>query len=842
MESGSGASLVSMRSRLKDLLTHCPDDADERAAWLEGVLDEVCGGEQPTGDSLTSNLPADESPVDRSPAGELPAVAAHPGGSGASAADRDLLEAIFQANPGGIAVVSGPELICQMANEAYRAITPHPELNPVGQPIEVIWPAKAGQQHRALFEQALGEEASLSLERVAWNYPDGSVRTFTVHIRPIAWRGQLAALLGAWETTQLDAALQEAEAGRRMLEAMMEYIPEGITITSAAGGRVLYTSKYLDGLDASAGRDGSPSGKLPSSRAALGEVIENEELAVDQDGRRVDLLVNAGPIRDAEGRIFAAVVAARDITERKRDDATHRFLSRLAQSIVALNTPEAVVQAVSEQLGRYLGVSRCFISEPGPDYEHHIVRADYHPGLRSLAGPIPEGMLEAQVIRRVRQGKAVVIADVAVDPLTAAYHAQGGSPEGFRAMVMIPWLDGDSGLAGVLGISSGSPRTWRRDELTLVRGVANLARLALENAYLFQDLQEFRQRFELALRSAPIAVFTTDAALRPDWVFNPYGAFPCEIALGSSLDTPDASCSAQPLVALAREVLQSAQGARRELRFEAAGGQVAYHNVTVEPLIDARGRVEGLAVATLETTPLRRMEAEAVQNLAQIEVQRRLIAERELERTRIARELHDGPLQDLIAASFSLVEAIEMGSKALRIAKLRTLQGMLQRQIRDLRRFCNDLRPPVLAPFGLEKTIRSHAENLGELYPELHIELHLQPDRRRLPEVLRMTLYRVYQELMNNVLRHARASTVTVELRLETTQVVLQVEDDGVGFAQPEDWLELARGGHLGLVGVRERVEMVGGKMHLESRQGGGTRVRVAAPRPAPGTTGPLEE
>lgn len=766
---------------------------------------------------------------------------------------RALLEALFQADPSGIAVVSGPNLVYQMANAAYRVITPHPDVDPLGRSMDEIWPEHEGFNGGNLVRQALEEGASLTFEQVSRRYPDGSLRYFTMHVRPIASMETPSALVSIWETTELQNALEKAEAGQRMLEALLEYIPEGVTISSAPDMRVLYTSKYTAGLGAYEreelqGRSWTDYARLwkmlqadgvtplaeddfPAVRAGRnGEIIENGELVLDQDGRHVHLLINAGPIRDAEGRIFASIVTAHDITERKRDEANHRFLGGLSQAMVSMTTPLEVLRGTADLLGSYLDAARCFISEEEEESKRHIVRADYHPGNTSLAGQFLEDHLGAAVIERVRQGKAVIVADLAAHPLTAADFAVVYEPQGMHALVLLPRFDWQNRLQGVLCVTSAKPRTWRADELHLLNAAVDLTRLALESAALFEDLREFRHRLEIALRNTLITIITTDRDLRPTWIFNPRYGYTSEKMLGKLPEEVDPSGILTPIYALARGVLEDGQSVSRELRLDVAG-RIFHYNITIEPLHDEQGRISGLTLAAMETTDIRRMEAEAVQNLAQIEVQRRLIAERELERTHIARELHDGPLQDLIGASYRLVEAMEINEKETRITKMRVIQDMLTLQIRELRRFCNELRPPVLAPFGLEKTIRAHAQKLQELYPDLKINVDLQRDGQRLSEETRMTLYRIYQELMNNVLRHAKASQVTVSLKLKKSTVELQVADNGEGFSVPNEWVDLARRGHLGLVGLQERVQMFGGRVEMESTPGKGTRVRVLVPR-----------
>lgn len=155
---------------------------------------------------------------------------------------------------------------------------------------------------------------------------------------------------------------------------------------------------------------------------------------------------------------------------------------------------------------------------------------------------------------------------------------------------------------------------------------------------------------------------------------------------------------------------------------------------------------------------------------------------------------------------------------------------MLQRQIQELRAFCYELRPPALTPFGFERAVRSHLEPFERKYPHLQVHLDLMRDGKSLPEETRLALFRAYQEAMNNVGRHSEASKVWVDFHFTDSEVSLQVRDNGKGFKVPNEWLQLARGGHLGMVGMHERVEAAGGKVLFESAPGKGTRVQVSIP------------
>lgn len=229
----------------------------------------------------------------------------------------------------------------------------------------------------------------------------------------------------------------------------------------------------------------------------------------------------------------------------------------------------------------------------------------------------------------------------------------------------------------------------------------------------------------------------------------------------------------------------------------------------------------------LEAEIAERMRIEA--ELA--EVQRRLIDRNEAGRIELARDLHDGPMQELYGIIFQL-DMLNTENKAENDEPtLESIKEKVLQVIDSLRTTSRELRPPALAPYGLEKAIRSHAETLQQAHPDLKINIQLDSDGQSLPEPVRMSLYRIYQTAVTNVIRHANATTATIRFRIDDQQASLEVQDDGCGFEVPRRWIELARKGHLGLVGAVERAEAAGGRLDVESKPGKGTLIRVTVPR-----------
>jgi signal transduction histidine kinase len=242
-----------------------------------------------------------------------------------------------------------------------------------------------------------------------------------------------------------------------------------------------------------------------------------------------------------------------------------------------------------------------------------------------------------------------------------------------------------------------------------------------------------------------------------------------------------------------------------------------------------------------DITEQKQAQAEAHTQRVQIELQHRLLEQPEQERLQIARDLHDGPVQELTRATFDLrgllMEDIPPGIAQ----KLEGVQTILQTQISELRAFAGELRPPTLSKFGLGKALRSHLDTFQERYPDLQASFEETWEENLLSDETRLACFRIYQEALTNIAKHTRATQVSLRLAKAQNQAILEIQDNGQGFIVPLDWIELARAGHLGLVGMRERAEAMGGKLSISSKPGAGTRIRVAIPFDPSSHRPPLE-
>jgi PAS domain S-box-containing protein len=201
----------------------------------------------------------------------------------------------------------------------------------------------------------------------------------------------------------------------------------------------------------------------------------------------------------------------------------------------------------------------------------------------------------------------------------------------------------------------------------------------------------------------------------------------------------------------------------------------------------------------------------------------------ELERLRLAQELHDNPMQVLYSASYRLEELRTKVDPELS-ESLKGVKNIIQDVLHDLRATAKELRPPTIFSFGLENAIRSHAYDVQEKHPEIQLHLSLAHDGQSLPDNVRLALFRVLQQALGNVIRHAEATEVHIRFSFDAEEAHLEISDNGKGFDVPANWIDFVRQEHFGLAGAAERVNALGGVLHVESNPGKSTAVKVTIP------------
>jgi signal transduction histidine kinase len=211
----------------------------------------------------------------------------------------------------------------------------------------------------------------------------------------------------------------------------------------------------------------------------------------------------------------------------------------------------------------------------------------------------------------------------------------------------------------------------------------------------------------------------------------------------------------------------------------------------------------------------------------------RLLTAQEDERRRISRDLHDTIGQSLSAAKFKVENVLqdmrETGSSKGG-GSLESAVRMVQGAVEEVRRIQRHLRPPTLDDLGLLATISWFCREFEEVYTGIRIRREIDLEEKDVPDPLKIVLYRVMQEALNNCAKHSRARAVRLALRKADGRVEMVIQDDGVGFDPPEAFARKDPERGFGLLSMKERVGLSEGRFSVESAKGAGTTIRASWP------------
>jgi len=215
-------------------------------------------------------------------------------------------------------------------------------------------------------------------------------------------------------------------------------------------------------------------------------------------------------------------------------------------------------------------------------------------------------------------------------------------------------------------------------------------------------------------------------------------------------------------------------------------------------------------------------------------------AERRLRR--LGFDLHDGPVQDVLALGAEMTRLseqlgeLDLGERPRKLldGRMEDLQAYLLTIESDLREFCSSLESPVLVSRPFEDALSGAVwtfTSKSDVQPSVLIE----GDVDSLTDTQRITLYRIVQEALSNICDHSQATEVSVALRVLNSHIALEITDDGVGFDVDAALVEAAHRGRIGLLGMMERVRLIGGDLQIRSRPGGPTKLQVKLAHYRPG-------
>jgi two-component system sensor histidine kinase DegS len=210
----------------------------------------------------------------------------------------------------------------------------------------------------------------------------------------------------------------------------------------------------------------------------------------------------------------------------------------------------------------------------------------------------------------------------------------------------------------------------------------------------------------------------------------------------------------------------------------------------------------------------------------------RIIKAQEDERRRIARDMHDGPAQAMsnVVLKAEICERMATVDIDMAIAELKELKEVVRSCLKEVRRIIYDLRPMSIDDLGLVPTLTKYIESFKQ-QNNLRVELRIRGDEPQIKDSnIILTVFRVVQESLNNIRKHAEATSVSLQLEAIDGNLTMRIKDDGIGFDPSQLFDTAIDGSGFGILGMKERVELMEGSFHIDSSIGSGTTVRVQLP------------
>lgn len=491
-----------------------------------------------------------------------------------------------------------------------------------------------------------------------------------------------------------------------------------------------------------------------------------------------------------------------------------QILSSSVDSIIGLMDVDAVLLFLLNEksgeltLSAHKGVSDAFVRSVG--------KLRLGEGLNGMVAQTGEPALIDDVFKDRRLTKMAVI------------------KEGIRSQVIVP-LKSKGKVIGTICAAMRRRRRFNRDEVELLMAIGNQIGVAIENARLYEQerkvaeqLRASEERYRELFQNAHDAI----------WVHDMDGNIVSANAAAARLTGygVEELCCMNVKAFLSEESLNLAKEIRAKLldgipvaqpyeqKLITKEGTEAILKLTTS-VVEVNGSPVGFQHIARDVTQEKRMEQNLRFYLRQITMAQ------EEERKRIARELHDDTIQSLVVLAREL-DDIASSRKGLSEYK-KILLDVLRDRVNDImagvRRLSQDLRPPALDRLGLIPALEWLASDI-ERHSGLKIKIKTYGISRRFSPEVELVLFRVVQEALRNVWKHSEVTSATVILVLGERKIEITIVDNGKGFDIPESIDDLLKHGKLGLVGMQERIQLIGGSLKVESKPGRGTKVMIEAP------------
>jgi len=406
--------------------------------------------------------------------------------------------------------------------------------------------------------------------------------------------------------------------------------------------------------------------------------------------------------------------------------------------------------------------------------------------------------------------------------------------ENLKSLLIAP-LKSTRGIMGTICVAMRSHRQFRRDEVELLTAVGNQIGVAVENARLYDRARESAEQLRASERKYRELFESANDAI---WVHDMDGNITsANRAVAKLTGYDEGELEGMDVRAfLDEDSLRLAREVRAKLLNGEAIAQPYEQKLITKQraeailklttnVITADGKPAGFQHIGRDVTQEKCMQENLRFYLSQI------TRAQEEERSRIARELHDETIQELVVLARQLdeVSSNERGLSEDARCNLENLRQRTNDIMKNVRRLSRDLRPPALDRLGLVPALEWLASDI-EQSTRIKVKVKICGDSQRLPDEVELVLFRIVQEALRNVWKHSQATDANVNVDFSAPKIVITVKDNGKGFDFGEMTGDLVKHGKLGLAGMQERIQLVGGSLKIESKPGSGTTVIIEAP------------
>ena len=576
----------------------------------------------------------------------------------------------------------------------------------------------------------------------------------------------------------------------------------------------------------------------------LNKIIEIS--AVNRSGAEFPIELTIIPVRYNGSVSFTAFI--RDISLRKKAEEKilkanrlYFFISQVNQMIVRTTNQETLFKEacrIAVELGKFSLAWIGLVDEATESVVPVVYAGEENKYLSEIKPisikDIPEG--HGPTGQAIRNGQYYICNDIEADPAMDPWKDAALS-RGYRSSMSLPIIKSGK-VVGAFSFYAPVKNFFDDSEIALLEEATGDVAFALEvfekeemRRKAEQGIVESERRYHTLAEVSPVGIFHTDAAgsttyVNPRWC--QISGITYEKAMGNGWFEAVHPDDRDMLRRNWEEATRHQQVSVSEYRFVRPNGSTAWVIGQAIPERDADGAIVGYVGTTTDITDRKLAEKEMEESSQKLrQLTTHLLNIREEERKRIGREIHDELGQQLTAIKMDIswiAKKTDPSQEAFK-TKLQNVIALLDGGNQSIRRILNELRPVILDDYGLLEALRWQAQ---QFTANTHIPVAMTASESdmRIPEEISTCIFRIFQEALTNITRYAKATQVKVSLDIDSDSVLMNIEDNGLGFDTELTKTKKS----FGILGMKERVASLNGRFDLSSVPGNGTRISIHIP------------